>query len=228
LVFTANAAVVLDGTVLLARFRCPERQGEEPHFRRFFEGLRARGLVARVDALPEGVYLEGAGDCYWDATRQTFFMGYGPRSSREARAVVQDLFGVTAISLELVDPRFYHLDTAFCALSGGEALYYPPAFSPEGRRLLADVMGEANLIAVEDEDAAVLAANAVCLGRDVVFGACSPRLASRLAERGYRVRRVPIAAFGRSGGSAYCLTLRLDRTSAAAREGAAAFAPVGG
>jgi N-dimethylarginine dimethylaminohydrolase len=39
LVFTANAAVVLDRKALLARFRHPERQAEEPHFRARFRAL---------------------------------------------------------------------------------------------------------------------------------------------------------------------------------------------
>jgi hypothetical protein len=65
LVFTANAAVVLDGKALLARFRHPERRAEEPHFAAAFRKLQARGLLASVRTLPEGVTLEGAGDCVW-------------------------------------------------------------------------------------------------------------------------------------------------------------------
>ncbi len=92
LVFTANAAVVLDGKALLARFRHPERQAEEPHFEAAFRKLQARGLIDAVRTLPEGVALEGAGDCVWDATRNLFWMGYGPRSDAAARdAVAEEL-----------------------------------------------------------------------------------------------------------------------------------------
>src|ERR1700746_2984753 len=66
LVFTANAAVVLDGKALLARFRHDERRVEEPHFAAAFRKLQARGLLTSVRTLPEGVTLEGAGDCVWD------------------------------------------------------------------------------------------------------------------------------------------------------------------
>jgi len=62
LVFPANAAIVLDGKVLLARFRHPERQGEEAVFRMAFEALRARGLVEQIVDLPRDVLQEGAGD----------------------------------------------------------------------------------------------------------------------------------------------------------------------
>ena len=84
LVFTANAAVVLDGKALLARFRHPERQREEPHFETAFSRLKERGLVTAIEKLPEGIVLEGAGDCVWDETRGLFWMGYGPRSDAAA------------------------------------------------------------------------------------------------------------------------------------------------
>src|SRR5262249_43690300 len=88
LVFTANAAVVLDRQVLLARFRHPERQREEAHFEAAFRSLQAHGLVDAVRKLPDGLVLEGAGDCVWDATRQLFWLGYGPRSDATAQRAV--------------------------------------------------------------------------------------------------------------------------------------------
>jgi hypothetical protein len=38
-------------------------------------------------------------------------------------------------------------------------------------------------------------------------------VSARLAERGYRVTEVDLLPFIMSGGSAYCMTLRLDRCS---------------
>src|SRR6476660_8248964 len=116
LVFTANSAVVLDRTVLLARFRYPERQAEEAHFEAAFRRLQGHGVVETVVRLPEGLTLEGAGDCVFDQTRGLFWMGYGPRSDQRARPMVADTFGVEAVALELADPRFYHMDTALGAL----------------------------------------------------------------------------------------------------------------
>ncbi len=210
LVFTANSAVVLDHKVVLARYKCAERQGEEAHGRAFFEGLRAQGVVDEIHELPAGVFFEGAGDCYWDPHRRMLWTGWGQRSSREATETIGQVYGVPTVALELVDPRFYHLDTAFCVLSGGEVLYVPCAFTEEGRRMLADLIGPERLIAVEDADAETLAANSVAVGRDLVFGNCGAALEAKLQARGYTVHRVPLGSFGRSGGSAYCLTLRLD------------------
>lgn len=209
LVFTANSAVVLDGQALLARYRHPERAGEQAHGERLFERLRQRGEIDAVHHLPEGVYLEGAGDALFDARRGLMWMGHGPRSSPEAADCVRRVFGVPTLSLALVDPRFYHLDTCLCLLSGGEVLHVPGAFSAEGQALLHAVLGP-QLLTVPAEDAEHLGANAVCLGRDVVLCHCSPALRAQLQARGYRVHVVPLGAFGCSGGAACCLTLRLD------------------
>ena len=81
MVFPANAAVVLDGRALLARFRHPQRRGEEPQFAALFERLRARSLLREVTKLPAGCFQEGAGDAIWDATRGHFWAGFGPRSA---------------------------------------------------------------------------------------------------------------------------------------------------
>lgn len=213
MVFTANAAAVLDRKVVLARFLCAERQGEEPHNRAFFEAMRARGVVDDIVQTPAGLFFEGAGDAIWDRTRGLLWTGYGQRSSRDMQFFLAETFGVPAVALELVDPRFYHLDTCMCVLDGGEVLYYPPAFSQDARALLLDMVGQDRLIAAADEDALHLAVNSVCMGQDAVFCYASDGLRRTLEERGYRVHVVPLDSFNRSGGAAYCLTLRLDRST---------------
>src|SRR5260370_28151183 len=84
LVFTANAAVVLDGKALLARFPHAQRQREEAHFEAAFRALRARGPIDAVRKRPERLVLERAGDCVWDERRNLLWMGYGPRSDPAA------------------------------------------------------------------------------------------------------------------------------------------------
>jgi N-dimethylarginine dimethylaminohydrolase len=217
LVFTANAAVVMNGVALLARFRHPERQGEEPLIARAFTRLQAAGIINAVRHLPANLTLEGAGDCVWDRNRELFWMGHGPRSDAAAQAAVEACFGIETVALELADARFYHMDTALCPLSGGEVLYVPFAFTAGGLAEIHARVAPEQRIAVGEADAALLAANAVCLGRDIVLTRCSDALCRTLEERGYRVHRLPLAAFARSGGSAFCLTLRLDHRSARAR-----------
>lgn len=213
LVFTANSAVVLDRAALLARFRYPQRRGEESHYKATFQSLQGRGLIDSIRALPEGVRLEGAGDCVWDRTRKMFWMGYGPRSDAAARDVVEKTFGVEAAPLELADPRFYHLDTALSPLPHGEVMYVPEAFTAQGRALIAERVSKDQRIEVGMEDACQLAANAVCIGNTLVMSACGPQLRAELEGRGYGIVTVPLGSFLRSGGAAFCLTLRLDLES---------------
>jgi N-dimethylarginine dimethylaminohydrolase len=219
MVFPANAATVLDGKALLARFRHPERKGEEPAFRAAFERLQWRGLIREIVELPVGVVHEGAGDAHWDAARQLFWTGFGQRSDKAAAKVVAGVFGCEAVALELATPRFYHLDTCFCPLSGGEVLYFPPAFTAEARARIKDRVASELLIEAAPDEAAAFCVNAVCLGREVVMAEAPPRLRSILTERGYRVAEVDLAPFILSGGGAFCMTLRLDlQTVTAARQ----------
>ncbi len=210
MVFPANAAVVLDGRVMLARFRHPERQGETAQFHAAFAGLRERGVVAEVATLPDGVLQEGAGDCIWDATRGHFWGGYGPRSGEDSPAVLERFFERRVVALALVNPRFYHLDTCFCVLPRGQVLFYPPAFSPAGLATIRAIVPASELIEATDEDARRFCVNAVALGDTVVMARATDTLRGRIASHGYTVRDVDLDPYILSGGGAYCMTLRLD------------------
>src|SRR5690349_4813125 len=109
LVFTANAAVVLDGTAVLSRFRHRERRDEEPVFAAQFAALAARGLLDDVLRLPEPIILEGAGDCIWDPRRGVFWLGCGFRSDAAVAPFLERQFGHACVPLPLADARFYHL-----------------------------------------------------------------------------------------------------------------------
>jgi N-dimethylarginine dimethylaminohydrolase len=222
MVFPANAAVVLNGKAIVARFRCHERRGEEPLFLKLFQSFRARGLLDTVAQYPEGCFQEGAGDAIWDDTRQHFWAGYGQRSMRESLKVTEEFFNVPLVPLELVSPRFYHLDTCFLVLSGGEVIYYPPAFSDAGKDMIRSLAGKENIIEASDEDAQGFCVNAVNFGREIIMARPQDGLRDRLTERGYHVTGVDLDPFILSGGGAYCMTLRLNRHSEAAMAARAA------
>jgi N-dimethylarginine dimethylaminohydrolase len=223
LVFTANAAVVLDGKAVLARFRHSERQDEQPLFAAAFRALRARNLIDEVVELPAGITLEGAGDCIWDTRRGLFWMGSGLRSDASAGDILEQRLGARCLALGLADPHFYHLDTAFCALPCGGVIYYPAAFTSAALATIHAQVAPGDRIALGGDDAARFAANAVCLGGSILLSSCSATLRRTLGDRGYVVVETPLHAFLRSGGSACCLTLRLDHRSA--RAGADASKP---
>lgn len=211
LVFPANGAVVLDGVALLARFRHPERQGEEAVFREVFCALKRRGIVHEIVDLPEGVLQEGAGDAIWDADRGFFWAGYGPRSSRASLAVIARTFGQEVVGLELATERYYHLDTCFCPLAGGKLLYYPAAFTGQALAEIRARVPESQRIEASDAEAEAFCVNAVNLGDRLVMAKAPASLKRKLAAQGYLVSEIDLAPFILSGGGAYCMTLRLDR-----------------
>jgi N-dimethylarginine dimethylaminohydrolase len=223
MVFPANAAIVLDGRALLARFRHRERTGEEAAFRRIFEGLAARGLVEEIGEFSAGLAQEGAGDCIWDASRGLFWAGFGPRSDAWALSEVTDFFRQPVAALLLATEHYYHLDTCFCPLPGGEILYYPEAFATRSAGLIEEIVPKEARITATADEAAAFSLNTVATGRDLIMAIPPPRLRAVLEERGYRCHATDLSSFMLSGGGAFCMTLRLDLMSAArtqaAREG---------
>jgi N-dimethylarginine dimethylaminohydrolase len=213
LVFTANGAVVLDRKAVLARFRHGERRDEEPLFATAFAGLQASGLFDEIATLPEGVTLEGAGDCIFDTRRRHFWMGCGFRSDAAAASFIERRLDAPCVPLPLADPSFYHLDTAFCALPCGNVIYYPDAFTPAALASIHERVEPEHRVALDGADAALFAANAVCVGSTIIMSRCSKALRRALGERGYTIVTTPLDVFLRSGGSACCLTLRLDYRS---------------
>ncbi len=207
LVFTANAGLVFGDLILSARFRYGERQGETPVYDAWFA---SHGF--RVEHLPEGLYFEGAGDALFCG--ETLFAGYRFRSDARGHQWIGERLGVEVLPLELVDPRFYHLDTCFCPLAEGEAIYYPGAFDDYGRSVLRSQIPR--LIEVTAEEAVSFSCNAVVVGRTVFLNAGAPKLQGALESAGYAARTFLLTEFIKAGGSAKCLTLRLDGEEAAA------------
>ena len=213
MVFPANAAVVLDGRAIVARFACAERQGEE---KPYFDALQAfahRGLLDEVASFPQGCFQEGAGDAIWDRTRQLFWAGFGQRSIFAATQALAEFFDRRVVPLELATNQFYHLDTCFCPLSGGEVLFYPPAFTADALASIHAHVAPEQRLEASVEDAAAFCVNAVNIGRSVVMARAPDHVRGMLGERGYTVTDVDLDPFILSGGGAYCMTLRLDRTS---------------
>jgi N-dimethylarginine dimethylaminohydrolase len=199
MVFAANGATVIGGTVLGARFRHPERAAEGPAYLDWF---RDRGFPVVHE--PQRIN-EGEGDIVHAG--RMILAGHGFRTDPDMRHDLEQLFGLPVVSLRLVDPRFYHLDTALCVLDADTAAYYPAAFDDAGRAALAACFAE--LIEATDEDAAVLGLNAVSDGHHVILPAQAMALAAQLAVRGFEPVPVDMSEFRKAGGGPKCCTLEL-------------------
>lgn len=223
LVFTANAAMIcrMDNSVrrsketdrivhltaILSRFRHPQRQGEEPHNRRW---LTEHGF--EVLDPPANLSFEGAGDALFCG--DTLYAGYRMRSDAAGHQAIGRMLGVRVLPVELVDPQYYHLDTCFCPLAPDTAIWYPPAFDDYGQRAIQQHVP--NLLEVEQEEAERFACNAVVIGKRVITNTGCDDLHAILTAADYEPIATPLDEFVKAGGSAKCLTLRLDGEEGAA------------
>jgi N-dimethylarginine dimethylaminohydrolase len=201
MVFAANGATVIGGSVLGARFRYPQRQAEAEAY---LSWLRAN-RPGTGEIRESGVVNEGEGDIVFAG--RAILAGHGFRTDEAVAAELAELFGLPVISLRLVDPRFYHLDTALAVLAEDVAAYYPAAFDDAGRAALAGYFSE--LIEAKDEDAEVLGLNAVSDGRNVVLPAQATSLAAQLAGAGFSPIGVDMSELLKAGGGPKCCTLEL-------------------
>jgi N-dimethylarginine dimethylaminohydrolase len=199
MVYSANGATVVDDRVLVANFRHEERAAEGPAYHTWFE--RQGYPVVRTAAHTN----EGEGDYLVAGDR--ILAGTGFRTDLAAHAEAERVLGRPVVSLTLVDPRFYHLDTALAVLDDDEVMYYPEAFSPESRQTLRELYPDA--VIADDADADVFGLNAVSDGRHVLLSHNAGNLADKLAARGFEPIGVDLSELLKGGGSVKCCTLEL-------------------
>ncbi len=204
MVFAANGAFSVDGVVYGARFRHPQRTGEEAVHRAFYESGSWRF------AAPSWTN-EGEGDFVYlpRAAGGLILAGYGYRTDPRAHLEVAEVLGRPVVSLRLVDPRFYHLDTALAALDDENVVYYPGAFSASAQQVLRQLFPDAVL--ATEEDALAFGVNLVSDGRHVVLNAAATGLAAQLSRHGYLPVPVELGELRKGGGSVKCCVAELRR-----------------
>ena len=219
MVYAANGATVIDGIAYSAKFRHNERAGEAPAY---LEWLVAAGFTPAHAAETN----EGEGDLLH--VGGMILAGTGFRTSTAAHHEAQEVFGRPVISLQLVDPHFYHLDTALTVLRDDLIAYYPPAFSPGSQQVLARLFPDA--ILATESDAGALGLNAVSDGQHVIHAPAATNLAAQICERGLEPIAVDTSELLKGGGGAKCCTLILrtaddDAPGRAAQSASAQLTP---
>jgi N-dimethylarginine dimethylaminohydrolase len=203
MVYAANGATVVGGTVLGARFRHPQRAAEAAAYAGWFRRVGFRRVVE-----PEFVN-EGEGDLLVVGTGPdaTILAGHGFRTDPRAHVEAARELGCEVVPLELVDPRYYHLDTAVAVLDATTIAWHPEAFTPASQAVVRERFPEA--VVADPADAAVFGLNAVSDGRHVVLPAPATRLAAALAERGFVPVPIDLSELRKGGGGPKCCTLEV-------------------
>ena len=202
LVFTANSGIINGKDVLIANFKYEERRGEEEVFANWF---KENGYnVARI---PSEYKFEGRGDAF---VYGEYLVGaYGIRSDKEALMYIADEFNLTPIIVELVNEKFYHLDTCFQKLptESNDAIFYPQAFKDESLSQFSQFF---NLIPVSEDDANKLACNAVVVQDTVILPSDGIEVANKISDLGAKVVVAEVSEFIKSGGACQCLVIALN------------------
>lgn len=204
MVFTANGGFVDGKRFMSANFRYRQRKAEEQYFVQWFQSAGYE-----IHEPPSETLFEGEGDIL--RSGRTLFAGYRFRSDIRSHAWISEITGCEVLSLELTDPRFYHLDTCFCPLPGGEIIYYPAAFDSYAVSVINDYFAESRRIEISHGEAVRFGCNAIACNNMVVTNSGCKVLADDLEERGYTVFQTELSEFLKAGGSAKCLSLIIDK-----------------
>ena len=210
LVFTANQSFPVrtpDGrwTVIMSRMRSTHRHPEVDVVESFYAERGAHILHLPPDL---GTF-ESCGDCRWHPGRALIYGGHGFRTKASALRFVAETLDVPVVPLELVDPRFYHLDTCLAPLTEHAALVVEEAFTPEGLATLRTCFPE--LIPVPPVEAAHgFAANGNCPdGKHFIMHRGNTQTRTNVERLGLDVIEVDTSEFIKSGGSVFCMSMML-------------------
>jgi N-dimethylarginine dimethylaminohydrolase len=198
MVYAANGGFVAKDVAIVARFRFAERAGESKAYAEWMSSIGYRPVFTRH-------INEGQGDLLMVGDK--VLAGYGFRTDLRAHDEIAAALGMPVISLELVDPRFYHLDTALGVLDDRTIAYYPPAFSEAARVQLRELFPDA--IVVGSADAYALGLNVVSDGLHVVLPAAATGFAAQLRQAGFDPVGVDLSELLKGGGSVKCCTLEV-------------------
>mgnify|MGYP003119453533 FL=1 len=200
MVFAANSGIVFEKSVVLSRMKYSQRQGETAHYRSWF----ASNGYSTIDLMP-GISFEGCGDAL--VYGSSLIGGYGFRSDRRALEIAASSLGLNLFDLELIDPRFYHLDTCFCRVGDDKAIYFPDAFK---KGEIKKLQGIIDLIPVSDSEARLFMCNSMLVNDILLIPENQTDIARKLRNRfGVKTCRVDVSEFLKSGGSIQCLCLKI-------------------
>jgi N-dimethylarginine dimethylaminohydrolase len=204
MVYAANGAFGVDNVVYGARFRYPQRSAEADRHRAFYETFHQGRRFVEPTAVNEG---EGDFAYVPGVFGGLVLAGYGFRTEPDAHREAQEAFGRPVLSLQLVDPRFYHLDVALAVLDDHTIAYLPAAFSPASQRILRAVFPDA--VIADEADTIAFGLNLISDGRHAVLAGEATGMASKLRAAGYEPVPVELGELKKGGGSVRCCIAEL-------------------
>ena len=212
MVFSANGGLIYKNKALVSKFSAEPREREQKEYFNYFTNNG-------YDVYNMHNYFEGAGDALFSHNKKHLWIGYGFRSSLASMFEINNILNDENIdihSLQLVDGRWYHLDTCFCPIGKDSLLLYENAFTPKSLTKIYSVYDENKVIKVTAEDAINFACNSICIpsitnSATIIGHKFSKELKYNLFDRDFNVIENDMSEFLLSGGSTKCCVLSIDK-----------------
>ncbi len=198
MVFTANGGTVRGNTFISGNYRYQERKGEEKYFQKWFAD---NGFEVKMLSYSQG----GEGDAL--LYKDTYYMGYGFRSDKNAHDEIGELLGAPTVSLRLIDPYFYDFDTTFCPVGDRGVLYYPEAYDKKSQEIAKSIE---NAVAMTQEQAEHFVANSVYVDGKLLVGYLDDDLRQKLYRWDVEPIFLDMSEYKKAGGGIKCLTLYIE------------------
>lgn len=210
MVFCANQTLpwkMEDGSevVVMSRMRHESRQREVPYFEEFFKNKGFKPLHFNNVKM-----FEGMGDVIPHPGKRLLYGGYGHRTTAEAYDELATMLQTPVVALELINPKFYHLDTCFVPLSKDSVMLCKEAFTEEGLAMIRQLFTKVYYIP-EYEAEKYFSLNAHAFNahgtKTAILQKGSAITVDVLKQEGYNVVEIETGEFMKSGGSVFCMKM---------------------
>ncbi len=210
MVFCANQTLpwkMEDGSevVVMSRMRHESRQREVPYFEEFFKNKGFKPLHFNNVKM-----FEGMGDVIPHPRKRLLYGGYGHRTTAEAYDELATMLQTPVVALELINPKFYHLDTCFVPLSKDSVMLCKEAFTEDGLAMIRQLFNKVYYIP-EYEAEKYFSLNAHAFDahgtKTAILQKGSAITVDVLKQEGYNVVEIETGEFMKSGGSVFCMKM---------------------
>jgi len=198
MVFTTDSAIIHKNKAVCANFKYRQRQKESFILAEF---LKQKGF--KTLKISDNYCFEGGDFLFW---QNYLLCGYGFRTDLAAHKIIAQIFEKTPISLKLINPYLYHLDTALFPV-GNKLFFYPQAFDPSSIEKIKN-LGQTQ--AINRADALALGLNSLSFGKKIIANSLSNGCLNCLTSEGFKIKKLDISEFLKSGGGIHCLACQIN------------------
>lgn len=210
MVFCANQTFpwrVKDGRniVVMSKMKHDSRKLEVPYFEEFFKGIGYSTLhLERTDLF------EGMGDTIAHPFKQLLYGGFGHRSKANAHEELAQILDVPVVLLELLHPKFYHLDTCFLPVDTDNVILCKEAFTEDGLKNIQHLFKYLHFISeYEAEQTFCLNAHIPYNSkyRHAIIQKGSATAIKILTDLDFTIHETETSEYMKSGGSVFCMKM---------------------